>query len=253
MILLVDDVEINRELAKIILEKQGHQVVLAVDGQDALEKARNGGFDLILMDIQMPVMDGFEATNEIRAFELAHKRQPVPIVAMTAYALQGDKERCLAAGMDAYLSKPIKEDDLLAVIERMVSGQPPQQPAALVMQADVQSQDQAQQPIFDRQALLVRLGGNETLIQKFVTMFFDSADEHMNLLRQAVEAGDAEQMRAKAHAIKGSAGNVGACALSAAAAEFEKAVREGQTEEYARRMDLLKKQFESFRIESGGS
>ncbi|SKA02440.1 Signal transduction histidine kinase [Trichlorobacter thiogenes] len=252
-ILLVDDVEINRELAKIILEKQGHQVVLAVDGQDALEKARNGGFDLILMDIQMPVLDGFEATNEIRAFELAHKRQPVPIVAMTAYALQGDKERCLAAGMDAYLSKPIKEDDLLAVIERMVSGQPPQQPAALVMQAEVQVQEQAHQPVFDRQALLVRLGGNESLIQKFVTMFFDSADEHMNLLRQAFEAGDAEQMRAKAHAIKGSAGNVGACALSVAAAELEMAVREGRIEEYQALWVILVEQYELFKLASGGT
>jgi len=147
----------------------------------------------------------------------------------------------------------IKEDDLLALIERMVSGQPSERPAVPVTQADDQVQDQALQPVFDRQALLVRLGGNEALIQKFVTMFFDSADEHMNLLQQAVEAGDAEQMRAKAHAIKGSAGNVGACALSAAAAELEKAVREGRTEVYVLRMDLLKKQFESFRAASGGS
>ena len=252
-ILLVDDVEINRELAKVILTKQGHQVLLANDGQEALEQARKGGFDLILMDIQMPVMDGFEATNEIRAFELAHNLQPVPIVAMTAYALQGDKERCLAAGMDAYLSKPIKEDDLLAVIERMVPGQPPRELAAPAVKADTPVPDQVQQPVFDRQALLTRLGGNEALIQKFVVMFFDSACEHLTLLQEAVKQGDRDQIRAKAHAIKGAAGNVGACALSAAAANLEKAAREVLSDEYVQRMGELEKQFELFRTESGGS
>lgn len=249
-ILLVDDVEINRELAKIILEKQGYQVLLANDGQDALEQARKGGIDLILMDIQMPVMDGFEATDEIRAFELAHNRQPVPIVAMTAYALQGDKERCLAAGMDAYLSKPIKEDDLLAVIERMVSGQPPQEVPAAVVKADALVPDQVQQPVFDRQALLTRLGGNEALIQKFVAMFFDSAREHLTLLQQAAEQGDSDQMRAKAHAIKGAAANVGACALSQAAAELEKAVRESRTAAQEALLAKLVEQYALFEQES---
>jgi len=254
-ILLVDDVEINRELAKIMLEKLGHQVVLASDGQEALDKVRGAQFDLVFMDIQMPVMDGFEATSEIRSYELAHQRQPLPIVAMTAYALQGDKERCLAAGMDDYIAKPIKEENLRTVIERFVTGQVQQEPSVAdtaVATAVETVQDQPQQPVFDRQALLVRLGGNEALIQKFVTMFFDSADEHMKLLRQAFETGDTDQMRAKAHAIKGSAGNVGACALSATAAELEKAVREGRTEEQQTLLVRLVEQYELFIVESKG-
>ncbi len=254
-ILLVDDVEINRELAKIMLEKLGHQVELATNGQEALDKVRGGCFDLVFMDIQMPVMDGFEATSEIRSYELAHQRQPLPIIAMTAYALQGDKERCLASGMDEYIAKPIKEDDLRTALERFVTGQVQQeQPVSATAEPSVveAAPEQPRQPVFDRQALLSRLGGNEALIQKFVTMFFDSADEHLELLQQAAETGDTDQLRAKAHAIKGSAGNVGACALSAAAAELEKAAREGLTDEYAQRMDELEKQFKLFRTESGG-
>lgn len=253
-ILLVDDVEINRELAKIMLEKLGHQVVLASDGQEALDKVRGGCFDLVFMDIQMPVMDGFEATSEIRSYELAHQRQPLPIVAMTAYALQGDRERCLASGMDDYIAKPIKEENLRTVIERFITGQVQQeQPVsdAAASSAVEIAPEQPRQPVFDRQALLTRLGGNEALIQKFVTMFFDSADEHLKLLQQAAETGDTDQMRAKAHAIKGSAGNVGACALSAAAAELEKAVRELQLAEQPALLTRLVEQFRLFEQETG--
>lgn len=253
-ILLVDDVEINRELAKIMLEKQGHQVVLASDGQEALDKVREAHFDLIFMDIQMPVMDGFEATSEIRSYELAHQRQPLPIVAMTAYALQGDKERCLAAGMDDYIAKPIKEEQLQSVIGRFVMGQAEQvQPVSETSASPAVETvpDQTQQPVFDRQALLARLGGNEELIQKFVTMFFDSADEHLGLLQQAAETSDIEQVRAKAHAIKGSAGNVGACALSAAAAELEKAIRELQLAELPALLARLEEQYRRFAQETG--
>ena len=255
-LLLVDDVEINRELARIILEKQGHRVVLATNGQEALDAARKGGFDLIFMDIQMPVMDGFEATNEIRAFELAQGATPVPIVAMTAYALQGDKDRCLAAGMDGYIAKPIREDDLRGMIDNLVFDQAG--PALLVDTAADTAPSQSapepeagQVPVFDRNALLSRLGGNESLVEKFVAMFFASADEHLALLRQAAETGDTEQIRAKAHAIKGSAANVGAMSLSEAASALGKAIREEQFTEQPLLLARLEEQYALFRQESG--
>jgi CheY-like chemotaxis protein len=251
--LLVDDVEINRELARIILEKQGHQVTQATNGQEALEKAQRGGFDLIFMDIQMPVMDGFEATNEIRSFELSRGLQPVPIVAMTAYALQGDRDRCLSAGMDGYISKPIREDELFTMIDRLVFGQsvqaPPAEPDARPVEISPEP-EQARTQVFDRQGLLVRLGGNEDLVQKIVTMFFTSADEHLALLRQAARSGDAEQMLAKAHAIKGSAANVGAIRLSEAAAALEKALREKQPAEQPQLLARLEEQYALFEVES---
>jgi two-component system, sensor histidine kinase and response regulator len=257
-LLLVDDVEINRELARIILEKQGHRVVMATNGQEALETARKGGFDLIFMDIQMPIMDGFEATNEIRAFELAQGLTPVPIVAMTAYALQGDKDRCLAAGMDGYISKPIREEDLRGMIDRLVfdTAGPSLTSDACTSTAPPQPDrdpEAKQAPVFDRAALLVRLGGNKELVKKFVTMFFDSADEHLLLLRQAAEAGDAEQIRAKAHAIKGSAANVGAMSLSAAAAALGNAIREERFAEQPHLLAQLEEQYALFRQESGGT
>jgi len=184
-ILLVDDVEINRQLAKVVLEKQGHTVILAVDGRDALEKAKQGGFNLIFMDIQMPVMDGFEATAEIRAFELANNRPHIPIVAMTAYAMQGDKDRCLASGMDGYVPKPIKSEALRSVIECLVFGNSTECQAAAVSGEKKAGDDRQEvtamqsiedKPLFDKAGLVARLGGDESLIQKFVEMFFKSAD-----------------------------------------------------------------------------
>lgn len=254
-ILLVDDVEINRELARIILEKRGHRVVQASNGLEAVDAARKERFDLVFMDIQMPLMDGFEATNEIRSFELSQGLQPVPVIAMTAYALQGDRDRCLAAGMDGYIAKPIKEDDLCRVIGQMVFGRSDQELLQVVTeQPEIvlpAEQEPDLYPVFDRQALLTRLGGNEALIQKFVSMFFESADEHMTQLRQAAKEGDAEQLRAKAHALKGSAGNVGACALSMAAAELETAARELQQTEQPELLSRLEEQFVLFEQATG--
>lgn len=254
-ILLVDDVEINRELARIILEKRGHRVVQASNGLEAVDAARKERFDLVFMDIQMPLMDGFEATNEIRSFELSQGLQPVPVIAMTAYALQGDRDRCLAAGMDGYIAKPIKEDDLCRVIGQMAFGRSDQELLQVVIeQPEIvlpAEQEPDLYPVFDRQALLTRLGGNEALIQKFVSMFFESADEHMTQLRQAAKEGDAEQLRAKAHALKGSAGNVGACALSMAAAELETAARELQQTEQPELLSRLEEQFVLFEQATG--
>ncbi|ACD95264.1 Hpt sensor hybrid histidine kinase [Trichlorobacter lovleyi SZ] len=254
-ILLVDDVEINRELARIILEKRGHRVVQAANGLEAVDAARKERFDLVFMDIQMPLMDGFEATNEIRSFELSQGLQPVPVIAMTAYALQGDRDRCLAAGMDGYIAKPIKEDDLCRVIGQMAFGRSDQELLQVVIeQPEIvlpAEQEPDLYPVFDRQALLTRLGGNEALIQKFVSMFFESADEHMTQLRQAAKEGDAEQLRAKAHALKGSAGNVGACALSMAAAELETAARELQQTEQPELLSRLEEQFVLFEQATG--
>ena len=120
-ILLVDDVEINRELAKIILEKQGHQVLLANDGQDALEQARKGGFDLILMDIQMPVLGGVEALEAIRAEEKAQGGH-LPVIALTADALKGTEEKLLKAGFDGYLTKPVRTKELADELTRLTAG-----------------------------------------------------------------------------------------------------------------------------------
>ena len=259
--LVADDVEINRELVRILLEKQGHRVTQAANGQEALQLAQTQQFDLIFMDIQMPVMDGFEATRAIRDFEQQQGRQPVPITAMTAYALQGDRERCLKAGMDDYIAKPVSEQGLHALLDRQLrrGGEqeqeqkpqppppPPEPPAAVALC----SLEDARQPVFDRKALLERLGGNESLVERFIAMFVKSADEHLALLDQGLAEGDPDLVRSKAHAIKGSAGNVGACALAAAAADLDRTIREGALERQQELRDRLYEQYQRFRNEAG--
>jgi CheY-like chemotaxis protein len=117
-ILVAEDVEINQKLAMRILEKLGHQVTIAVNGREAVSRWETGEFDLILMDIQMPEMDGYEAAGMIRAREKGTGRH-IPIAAMTAFALKGDDDKCLAAGMDAYISKPVKAEDIRITIEQL--------------------------------------------------------------------------------------------------------------------------------------
>jgi CheY-like chemotaxis protein len=121
-ILLAEDNLVNQKLASCLLEKRGHIVVTAADGRQALERLETESFDLVLMDVQMPEMDGFEATDAIRKKEGATGRH-LPIVAMTAHAMRGDRERCLAAGMDGYVSKPIIAEELLRVVEKVISDQ----------------------------------------------------------------------------------------------------------------------------------
>ncbi|MGO9274210.1 MAG: response regulator [Terriglobia bacterium] len=122
-ILLAEDNAVNQKLAARLLEKQGHHVTIAGNGREALEQLEKQGFDLVLMDIQMPEMDGFEATAAIREREKRTARH-VPVIAMTAHAMQGDRERCLAAGMDGYVSKPIKLQELIGVIENCSPREP---------------------------------------------------------------------------------------------------------------------------------
>jgi CheY-like chemotaxis protein len=121
-ILLAEDNHVNQKLASRILEKQGHVVEVAPDGAKALEMLDKQNFDLVLMDAQMPVMDGFEATAAIRRLE-EHTRAHIPIIAMTAHAMVGDRQRCLQAGMDGYIAKPVHADDLFETIETVLAAQ----------------------------------------------------------------------------------------------------------------------------------
>ncbi len=128
-VLLAEDNAVNQRLAERLLEKQGHHVRVTANGREALAALDRENFDVVLMDVQMPKMDGFDATAAIRAREQDTGRH-MPIIAMTAHTMQGDKERCLAAGMDSYISKPIKSRDLIDVLERVsVAGLAPANPA----------------------------------------------------------------------------------------------------------------------------
>jgi two-component system, sensor histidine kinase and response regulator len=185
---------------------------------------------------------------------LIHGLKPVAIVAMTAYALQADKNRCLDAGMNGYIAKPIKEDELRGAIDRLVFGkdgrailpEAEEQPETIEKQPEIK-----EVPVFDRSSLLQRIGGDEALIATFVTMFTTSSDEHLAALAKAAAEGDAEQIRRKAHAVKGSAGNVGAVRLSVAADTLEKAIRENPSVDPSGLLAKLEEEYRLFREESG--
>ena len=190
-VLLVEDNAVNRKLAQITLEKEGHRVLAVDNGADALESVKRGCFDLILMDVQMPRMDGIATTRAIRE---AEKRSGghVPIIALTAHAMAGDRERCLQAGMDGYLVKPMQSAVLLETIERLHiagSSMPPPSPEAPVE--------------LDRSALLGRVDGDAQLLGEIAELFVQESGKQMDAIRQAIAAGDAEGYSRGIHTMRG--------------------------------------------------
>jgi signal transduction histidine kinase/DNA-binding response OmpR family regulator len=217
-ILLAEDNEVNQELAVTLLTKRGYSVVVAGDGREALSTLASGEFDLVLMDLQMPEMGGFEATAAIRAHEKTTGRH-LPVIAMTAHAMKGDREKCLEAGMDDYVSKPIRIEDLVAAINRsilMSVGETIPQPPLPIQPRMVNSED-----------LMVHMQGDMALLGRLVSLFLASAPKKLAAIRAAVEANDALSLAKLAHALKGSVGNFSAEAAVSAARRLESMARDG--------------------------
>ena len=216
-ILLAEDNVINQKVAVRLFERLGYRVDLAANGAEAVEAAGRLRYDLIFMDCQMPEMDGFEATRRIREREASHvKREAtnnearaiphVPIVAMTANAMDGDRERCLAAGMDEYLSKPIMLDTLAAVLDRRLSP---------VMQDPAMNREEpAVDPLIFQG--LRELGGDDApeFLPALIGQFLKDVPASMSRMRAARDAGDLREMGRLAHRLKGSAGHLGALAMA---------------------------------------
>jgi PAS domain S-box-containing protein len=194
-ILVAEDNATNQKLIVTLLEQRRHSVVVAPNGRDAVERSAAHVFDLILMDVQMPVMNGLEATAAIRERERATGGH-VPIVAMTAHAMTGDRERCLAAGMDAYVSKPLRPDELMAAIDGVVA--PP--PAA-------SAPGSARSEIAEHAStLLAGFGGNRTLLAEVIDVFLADSPALLIAVRQATNTRAREPLAHAAHALKGSIG-----------------------------------------------
>jgi len=240
-VLLADDVEVNREMARTVLERAGHAVMLAENGRQAVERYAAGRFHLVFMDVQMPEMDGMQATQAIRAMEKAAGLPRTPIVAMTAYATAEDRDKCLAAGMDDYLSKPVKPAQMLKMLQRHCAG---------VTQAETvpvtgQSQE-AELPVFARDDLLERLGGAEAMLPRFIDMYRKGVAATMAALEEAIAAGNADNVRIHAHAIKGSSANIGALQVRETAARLEEAAKAGDISGAPLALTSLKAQLEAF-------
>ena len=246
-ILLVDDVEINRALVQAILEPHGHRITCAENGRKALEAYKTGHFEMVLMDIQMPEMDGLQAARAIREYEQAMCRStpPVPIVAMTAFAGNEDRQICLDAGMDDYLTKPIKSAQLLQLLSKLCSSQTGAVPAA-TGDTPAFAALEAKGMVFVQSELLERLGGRSEMVPRFIGLFCKGVVPQLEALTTALAAEDADGVRRCAHAIKGAAANISALRIQQTAAMMETEAKQGDLAEVPQRLAVLQREYRLF-------
>jgi CheY-like chemotaxis protein/HPt (histidine-containing phosphotransfer) domain-containing protein len=226
-VLLAEDNKINQMVAVRLLENRGHTVVVAGDGREALASLERESVDLVLMDIQMPEMDGFAATAAIREREKLTGGH-VPIVALTAHAMEGDRERCLASGMDGYASKPLRVEELFEAISRLIpAAHSAAVPAGRGTPVPVPPEQRAA-VVFDRVAALARVEGDGELLRKMIRLFLSQAGQLLPEIRSAGERGDGKALERSAHKLTGSMGGVGAGRAFAAALRLEVMGRNGE-------------------------
>jgi signal transduction histidine kinase/PleD family two-component response regulator/HPt (histidine-containing phosphotransfer) domain-containing protein len=249
-LLLAEDNPVNQKVAAKMLERLGYRVDVAQNGLKALEALERNRYAAVLMDVQMPEMDGYEATAEIRRREAASAWQgeyrSTPIIAMTANAMQGDREKALAAGMDDYLAKPVRQEDLDEVLGRWVAQEPAEAAigGVLAKEDSVEHEANGENRALDPEVLAgLRDLGDEELLAELAGMFFDDASSRLGELREAVEAGDTAGVGRVAHTLKGSSGNMGATRMSEICAEIEES---GASGDLARAPGLLEGLEEEF-------
>ncbi|RRU77381.1 MULTISPECIES: ATP-binding protein [Stenotrophomonas maltophilia group] len=269
-VLLVEDNTVNQMVAEQLLRVFQCEVRNAADGEQALLALREGAVDVVLMDCQMPVLDGYAATRHWRAEEREAGHTRLPIIAMTANAMAGDRERCLQAGMDDYLSKPIARTTLHALLKRWGDGKAasPARPSAepdharltanssrapsaehgSALQDDDSRVGSKPQPVLDRDVLdeLHAVIGDSAL--QIISVFLDDAPAMVQQLQQAAQGSDEPRLQAIAHSLKSSSANVGALSLSAVAQRIEHEARSGSLQRPAVAVALLVAEFARARV-----
>ncbi len=221
-ILLAEDNVVNQQLTVRLLEKRGHIVTVASNGAEAVALVKKSPFDVVLMDVQMPEMNGFDATALIRKEEESTGMH-LSIIAMTAHAMEGDRERCLTAGMDGYIAKPIKVEDFVETLENL--GRSPQ-----VAEVEATPEPNDLEPI-NAASALAHVGGDVGLLKELVGLFLNEIPELLTDLRKAVKAGDANAIERAAHKLKGSVGNFAARPSFEAALKLEVLGKDGRLSE----------------------
>ena len=232
--LLAEDNVINQRLMLRLLDKVGHAVTVVRNGRAALDAIASGSYDMVLMDIQMPEMDGFEVATVIRERERATGKH-LPLVALTAHAMRGDRERCLQAGFDGYVSKPIRFQELFDTIDALApaagnSSPPPGRPAATpaaAMTAAPASEPTQPAQAFAEGTALESTGGDSELLRELITVFLEHAPAWMRELGDALGRGDAAEVHRLAHTIKGAVDSCGAARAYDAAMLLERMGRGG--------------------------
>ena len=247
-LLVAEDNLINQQVAVGVLKKLGFTAEVVADGLEAVQALERVPYDLVFMDVQMPEMDGFEATRVIRDPQSRVLNHQVPIIAMTAHAMQGDRARCLEAGMDDYVPKPVEVPALTAALNQWLksSGQPPpshpvESPAPAV------SPQPAEVPVFDRAGFLARLTNDDEFARVLIQAFLEDMPQQMKRLRDHLAAGDTLRLEQMAHKIKGASATMGGEAFRAAAAALEDACKAGDLAHLPAQMAELNTQFETLR------
>jgi CheY-like chemotaxis protein/HPt (histidine-containing phosphotransfer) domain-containing protein len=231
-VLVAEDNVTNQQVALGILKKLGVRADVVVDGAEALKRLETVPYDLVLMDVQMPVMGGLEAATRIRESRSSFANPRIPVVALTAHAMQGDRERFLAAGMDDYLPKPVTPGSLVDILERWIPGE-------VGFAAPLSC--------FDQAGLMGRLMGDEELARKVVGGFLGDIPRQVEILRGYLDSGDNPNAERQAHGIKGACVNVGGEAMSAVALEMEKAAAACDLDAARACLPRLKAEFDRLR------
>jgi signal transduction histidine kinase/CheY-like chemotaxis protein len=248
-VLVTDDNEINRQLARIMLEGYGCSVLEADSGEKVIELLGAGASpDLLFLDIMMPGLDGFETTKRVRELESSSDWERLPIIALTAHALKGYEEKCLAADMDGYLSKPIDEKKMYEVLARYSEGKEIPETVAIEAEAD---EDKAEDDlkVVDLDVALKRVGGNVTILKTIAKAFLDSSQKQIEAVNDAVKASDPEALRFSAHTLKGTVLNFEARKTAATAQALEDLGRSGKIDGSAELLKELTARYSELREE----
>ncbi len=255
-VLLVEDNEINQEVARELLEGVGLPVTITANGKGAVRAVKEKDFDAVLMDVQMPVMDGYEATRRIRKWEgemgnkigkdsdSKSRIRNLPIIAMTAHAMAGDREKCLEAGMNDYVSKPIDPEKLFSALVRWIKPGKRVVPGYLLARATGESQEDESLPFSGMPGIsvksgLAKVGGDRRFYRKLLSKFRRNHADVANDIKNALNNEDPETATRLAHTIKGLAGSIGAQDLHLAAVDLEAALRKDPTENIVERLDAF--------------
>jgi signal transduction histidine kinase/DNA-binding response OmpR family regulator len=245
-VLLAEDNRTNQRVALAMLAKLGFHSDAVANGQEALEALKTGSYDAVLMDCQMPEMDGYEATAAIRAMEgpIAH----MPIVAMTAHAMKGDREKCLDAGMDDYIAKPVRPEELGAVLDRFLAARTPVRPGHSESSGGMAP---LKGIVFDRDTVIERFGGDEEILVEALEVFLDDVPQQLASLRDCLANGDTEAFGRGGHSLKGAAGSVGALRIRDVGFQMEQAGGSGDLSEAAALVERASEAFEEFKTVAG--
>jgi len=225
-ILLVEDNEMNRDMLSRRLTKKGHEVSIAVDGQEGVDMARSEKPEIILLDMSLPVMDGWEAARTLKADDATWA---IPIIALTAHAMEGDRERCLEAGMDDYVSKPISASKLFQAIDTLV---PPEPEEEVPMPASAgPAADGNKSVSLNADGLIRSFENDQELFQELVEIFLNDSPQMLNTLRDSLKSTDAKTFKRTAHSLKGMLRNFQAESAAETAFELEQIGEQGKLDD----------------------